>query len=100
MSGGALFDYGSFSTYSLERIGERLRGCEDGNVALGELVLNLAKVLEAWDLYMSGDIDREDAMKAWLDFENRFLSPHAVAVETKESILRECREMIERSGLR
>lgn len=102
MSGGYLTDYGRYSISAVDEWAEKI---EPQNALFAEQLRAMRKMLDAYDLFMSGDIG-EDKLTAewtayaakWLDFDTKTVGELVKGILEKvaEGITNGCRKGEER----
>lgn len=70
MSGGVLTDY-DHNLYHLKEWAKRVR---EVNPVLAEQMMDLYQLLDAYDLFMSGDRNEEDIEEAWKAYRTKWLA--------------------------
>ena len=87
MSGGR-FDYEDSRLYDWSR---QVR--DDGNLLLADLLHDLGDLLHEYDLWKSGDTDRDDWLKAWADWQKKWMTGNPTEL-TMDSIRDSVRLMV------
>lgn len=80
MSGGH-FDC-DYSYFNLGDFAKKIR--EEGNILFAELVKDVANLLKEYDWWKAGDTSREDFMKAWKSWQDKWQDNTSEELTAKE----------------
>ena len=90
MSGGGLSDWDDNSRLYI--MDDWIRHVRQENPLLADMMVDLKKLLEAYDYYMAGDSGAERVEKAWTKFSEKWLSKDLERL--KPLVMERCRDLI------
>lgn len=90
MSGGGLSDWDENSRLYI--MDDWIRHVRQENPLLADMMVDMKKLLEAYDYYIAGDSGAERVEKAWAKFSEKWLSKDLERL--KPLVMERCRDLI------